>query len=83
MLGFLVGTYSSSKLQVLVECFLQISRLHGPFVAFSVILAFASIPLFVWLIKQTIKPRDDEIERLVKERNRLLDIILKNRLSSK
>ena len=82
MIAYLIGTYTAGKLDVLIDGFLRIAKIHGPFVAFAVIIVFVQILIMVWLIKQTIISRDEEIERLVKERNKLQDIILKNRLST-
>lgn len=81
-LGFFVGTYTAGKLDTLVDCFLEIAKIYGPFVAFSVIIVFVFILIICWLIKETIRPRDKEIGRLVEERDKLQEIILKRRLSS-
>lgn len=82
MIGYLIGTYTAGKLDVLIDGFLRIAKIHGPFVAFAVIIVFVLILIMIWLIKQTIIPRDEEIERLVEERDKLQEIILKRRLSS-
>ncbi len=82
MIAYLIGTYTAGKLNDLIDGFLRIAKIHGPFVAFAVIIVFVQILLMVWLIKQTITSRDQEIERLVKERDKLQTVILKNRLST-
>jgi F0F1-type ATP synthase membrane subunit b/b' len=56
---------------------------YGPVVGIEVILIVFLIR-FVWHMFQTvIKSKDAEIERLVKERDKLQDIILEKRLSTK
>lgn len=82
MIGFLIGTYTAGKLDVLIDGFLKIAKIHGPFVAFAVIIVFSLMLIVIWLIKEAIRPREEEIERLVGERDKLQDIILKRRLTS-
>jgi len=80
--SFLVGIYTAGKIDTLVDCFLEIAKLYGPFVAFSVIIVFFGIFMIIWLIKECIRTQDEEIKRLVKDRDKFQNIVLKRRLSS-
>lgn len=67
----------------LSQIFLEIAKEHGQFVALAVTMLFFAWFLIVWLIRIVIRQKHAEIERLVKERNKLQDMILKKRLSTK
>jgi len=56
---------------------------YGPFAALLVLIVMAYETAMTKLWMARIKDKDGEIERLVKERNRLQDVIVKRRLSSK
>ncbi len=67
----------------IVDGFSKLATDFGLFVALAVsIIAVLSYGV-VWLIRKIIKIKDEEIERLVKERNKLQNMILKKRKSSK
>lgn len=56
---------------------------YGPVIGIEVVLVLFLIK-FIWHMFHTvIKSKDEEIERLVKERDKLQDIILERRLSTK
>ena len=82
MIAYLIGTYTAGKLDVLIDGFLKIAKLYGPFVAYAVIITFVFIGGGFWLIKEIIRGKNGEIERLVEERNKLQNISLKKRISS-
>ncbi len=56
---------------------------YGPFAALLILGAVAYEIRFTRLWEARLADKDKEIERLVKERDRLQEIILKKRLSSK
>ena len=64
------------------QIFLEIAREQGSFVALAIIMLFFCWMLIVWLIKIVLKQKHAEIHRLVKERNKLQNIILRDRLST-
>jgi cell division protein FtsB len=70
-------------LKGLTDVFLKIAEQHGPFVALTVIMLIFFGALTYWLIRQVIKSKNAEIDRLVKERNKLQEIILRKRLTTK
>jgi len=70
-------------LKGLTDVFLKIAEQHGPFVALTVFVLVFFGTLIYWLMRQVIKSKNAEIDRLVKERNKLQDIILRKRLSTK
>ncbi|MBS1258909.1 MAG: hypothetical protein MAG551_01973 [Candidatus Scalindua arabica] len=65
------------------ELLIEGAEKHG-IVAVFVFLVFSFLVILVaYLLRNTLKTKDKEIERLVKERNRLQDTILKKRISTK
>lgn len=56
---------------------------HGIFAGYSFIVFLFMSGIIIWLIWYILKSKDKEIERIVTERNKFIDIVLKNRISSK
>jgi cbb3-type cytochrome oxidase subunit 3 len=67
----------------LVDVFLEVAKEHGAFVALTIIVLLVSWGTVYWALRQVIKSKNAEIERLVQDRNKLQDIILNRRLSTK
>jgi hypothetical protein len=65
------------------DSFLKVAKEHGPFAALAVIMLAFFGRLAYWLIREVIKTKDAEIERLVEERNKLQDVISRERLSTR
>jgi hypothetical protein len=68
---------------LLREILADIWHKYGPFAALLIIGAVAYEIRFTRLWEARLADKDKEIERLVKERDRLQEIVLKKRLSSK
>jgi hypothetical protein len=67
----------------LLEVLIQAAEKHGVIAIFVFLVFVLMAGLIVYLMRATIKTKDEEIERLVAERNKLQDIILEERKSSK
>jgi len=68
----------------IVDAFLKLAKEHGAFTAFFITGIFAHYLFIYWLIRQIIKSKDKEIERLVDSRNKLQDNLLEgDRLSTR
>lgn len=65
------------------DAFSELAKEHGLFAALAVIMLAFFGRLTYWLIREVIKSKNAEIERLVEERNKLQDIILDKRMSTK
>ena len=70
-------------IQEVIDGFLKVSQEYGLFTALVVFLIIAHYWIIYWLIKQIVKSKNEEIERLVESRNELQKILLKKlRLST-
>lgn len=73
--------------KALLDLFLQVVtdiwNKYGPFAALLILLIVAFEYRMTQLWRERLADKDREIERLVKERNKLQDVVLKNRLSSR
>ncbi len=69
-------------LKQLPQIFIDVAKEHGEFIGLSVVVLLFFGWLTVSLIRKIIKTKNDEIERLVAIRDRLLDEVLDKRVSS-
>lgn len=74
---------SGTTYDLFIQIVTDIWHRYGPFAALLVLLIVAYEWRMTSLWKGRLADKDREIERLVSERDRLLDVILKKRLSSK
>jgi hypothetical protein len=67
---------------LLLEIVSDVWHKYGPFAALLILVAVIYEHRFTKLWEARLADKDEEIERLVKERDRLQDIVLAKRLSS-
>lgn len=79
--GFLLG--NTTLAEQIVESFVHVLEEQGLFVAVTALLIVATVVLCGYLIRITIRSKDEEIERIVDEKNKLLDRFLNDRPSSR
>ncbi|MFH0771055.1 MAG: hypothetical protein V1933_00310 [Candidatus Omnitrophota bacterium] len=70
------------ELTLLKDIISDIWQKYGPFAALSILGIIWYDYSIKSLYSKIIKAKDDEIERLVEERNKLQDVIIKKRLTS-
>jgi len=81
-LGAGAATSDATWADHLVDVLKEVLDEHGLAVALVGILVPAALWLVYFLLKATLERSDDEIERLVDERNRLWDVVLEKRPTS-
>ncbi len=64
------------------ELLIEGAEKFGIFAIFVFLVFTFLVFLVVYLLRSTLKTKDQEIERVVKERNKLQDLVLKKRKSS-
>ena len=85
VIGILIGAVAAKAdwLKELVDAFRDTLDDHGLAVALVVVLVPAVLWLVRYLLVEIIKTKNDEIDRLIKERDRFLDQILQKPPSSR
>jgi len=74
----------AEKIKGIVDGFIDFAKNFGLFETLLIALLVAHYAIIYWLMKQIIKSKDKEIDRLVESRNKLQKVILKHtRLSTK
>jgi hypothetical protein len=73
-LGYALSKLSSADLRQLLEKLIdglfEFLRNQGPYTAFIIGVAVISTFLFVWAVNKLVKAKQEEIDRLVQERDR-------------
>ena len=80
--GYLAGKFSSHNLDQIIGGSFQLADKHGPFALFALLLLGITGGMVVWLVRQSLETKEREIERLVEDRNKFQDIVLKDRRST-
>jgi cytochrome b subunit of formate dehydrogenase len=73
-IGYALSKLSSTDLRQLLEKFVdgffEFLKNQGPYTAFVLMVAVVHTVLFIWAVNKLIKAKEEEIDRLVKERDR-------------
>ncbi len=66
----------------LVTLFADIIKQNGPAVGLALLITLACVAALQYLLRTIVTSKDDEINRLVEERNRLFDEVMQDRPST-
>lgn len=73
------GVTRTELAQKVIDAFLGVLRDHGLPVALVVVFVVATLLLTFYLLRELIRSKDGEINRLVDQRDQLWDQVIKNR----
>ena len=87
IVGYVIGKLSVADVKQLAVAFInglfQFLREQGQYAAFTLIVGAAFVGIAIWSIKKLINGKDEEIERLVSERDQLQQLFINDWKSSR